>query len=149
MYNFTTSKKILYYTSRYNQKDWGIGEGNTPFESQVCSVQNCYLTTDKNLLGKNQIEKFDALLFHLSGIQPNVLNTLPKRDPTQRYIFSAPGPPIGEKYNRQEKMRYMFILQRWCRFINYNYWIHISDIFSIGQWHIKVRVICRHQQPMF
>ena len=111
MYNFNTSKKILYYTSRYNQKDWGIGEGNTPFESQVCSVQNCYLTTDENLLGENQIEKFDALLFHLSGIQPNVLNTLPKRTPTQRYIFSAPGPPIGEKYNRQEKMRYLFILQ--------------------------------------
>ncbi len=30
-YDFKTSKKILFYTPRYQQEDWGIGEGNTPF----------------------------------------------------------------------------------------------------------------------
>ena len=30
-YDFKTSKKILFYTPRYQQQDWGMGEGNEPF----------------------------------------------------------------------------------------------------------------------
>ena len=74
-YNFTTAKKILYYTPKYSIKDWNIGEGNSPFELQVCRIQNCYLTSDKDLLGKGQIDKFDALLFHVVRRRESNQNT--------------------------------------------------------------------------
>ena len=30
-YDFKTSKNILFFTPRYQQQDWGMGEGNEPF----------------------------------------------------------------------------------------------------------------------
>ena len=30
-YDFKTAKKILFFTPRYQQQDWGMGEGNEPF----------------------------------------------------------------------------------------------------------------------
>ena len=123
-FNYTTSKKILYFTPRYGVRDWGIGEGNAPFETQVCRVQNCYLTSNRDLLGSNSIDKFDALLFHLSGIQENVLKNLPKRKSHQRYIFSSSAPPVTDKYARQDKMRYIF---KMYIFIEQKYWYLISN----------------------
>ena len=38
---------------------------------QVCRIQNCYLTSNKDLLGKGRIDKFDALLFHSVRLESN------------------------------------------------------------------------------
>ena len=73
-YNFKTAKKILFYTPRYGLPDWNMGSGNEPFHSQVCRVENCYLTTNKSLL--KDLSEFDALLFHMSGIRQDTIDNL-------------------------------------------------------------------------
>ena len=90
-------------TSKDGYSDWNLGEGNKPFRKQICRVQNCLLTTNANKL---KIEDFDALLFHESGME-EVLDTLPfeKRNPKQKYVFSASIPPINGTYENQEKYR--------------------------------------------
>ena len=90
-------------------REWSFGTSRAN-HAEVCRVQNCYLTSNRDLLGSNNIDKFDAFLFHLSGIQDNVLKNLPKRSPHQRYIFSSSAPPVTDKYARQDKMRYIFQL---------------------------------------
>ena len=45
------------------------------FFSQVCRVENCYLTTNKSLL--KDLSEFDALLFHMSGIRQDTIDNLP------------------------------------------------------------------------
>ena len=51
------------------------------------------------------IEDFDALLFHESGMA-EVLDILPlKRNTNQKYVFSASIPPINDTYEHQENYR--------------------------------------------
>ena len=101
-YNYNTSKKILYVTSKDGAADWDIGEGNKPFRTQICRVQNCFLTTNAN---KMNIEDFDALLFHESGMS-EVIDTLPfKRNPHQKYVFSASSPPTDGNYEFQDRFK--------------------------------------------
>ena len=47
---------------------------NKLFFSQVCRVENCYLTTNKSLL--KDLSEFDALLFHMSGIRQVTIDNL-------------------------------------------------------------------------
>ena len=54
--------------------------------SQVCRVENCYLTTNKSLL--NDVSEFDALLFHMSGI-PKVIDEMPVKR-AQKHQLSTP-----------------------------------------------------------
>ena len=104
-FNFATSKKILYYTPRYNIEDWNIGQGNEPFSRQVCRVQNCYLTSNKSLLPN--MEDFDAVLFHISGINQDLIYGLKgiKRSSRQRYVFSASAPPQHGKFALHEDIK--------------------------------------------
>ena len=103
-YSFEKSKKILFFTPRFGKKDWNFGIGNAPFENQMCRVQNCFLTADQNLL--NDISKFDALLFHISGINQDVVKHLPEsRNPNQRWIFSAAAPPKNNQFSYHDKIK--------------------------------------------
>ena len=71
--------------------------------SQVCRVENCYLTTNKSLL--NDISEFDALLFHMSGVSKYIDNMPAKRSPNQRYIISTAAPPKDEKFSYHDKLK--------------------------------------------
>lgn len=107
-YNFQTSKKILFFTPRYGQKDWNFGQGNKPFENAVCRQQNCYLTSNQSLL--QDVSQFDAILFHMSAIHnQDFFNTLPeKRSKNQKYVFSVAAPPKNGKFSFQENMKGFF-----------------------------------------
>lgn len=107
-YTFETSKKILFYTPRYGQKDWNFGTGNKPFENAVCRQQNCYLTSNRSLL--QDLSQFDAVLFHMSAIHNEAFfNTLPEiRGPNQKYVFSVAAPPKNGQFSFQDKMKDLF-----------------------------------------
>ena len=61
-FNFTSSKKILYFNNYFHLKDWRFGFGNQPFLSNKCPEQNCFVTKDRALL--SSLAEFDAILFH-------------------------------------------------------------------------------------
>jgi hypothetical protein len=84
-----------------------MGEGNDPFKKNLCRVQNCYFTTNKSLLKSE--DDFDAILFHISGINPKSLETLSKvkRNEKQRYVFSAAAPARAGKFSQHDKIKYV------------------------------------------
>ena len=73
-------KKILFWTSFFEMKDFGFGLGQNPFIQAKCRVANCLATTDRSLL--NQA---DAVMFHPVNLDPNDLP--PHRMSHQRYVF--------------------------------------------------------------
>ncbi len=62
-FDFASAKKILYFTSYYDMRDFEFGFGHAPFVRHGCPVSNCYATNNRSLLGS--IGDFDAVLFHL------------------------------------------------------------------------------------
>ena len=100
-----TSKKILLYTPRYGQKNWNFGEGNLPFETALCRVQNCYLTSNISFLAN--ITDYDAILFHISGMDGKLISNLPKNRnwDKQKYVFAAAAPPKDGKFSFHEKIK--------------------------------------------
>lgn len=107
-YSFETSKKILLYTPRYASVDWGFGQGNKPFESMKCRVQNCYITVDKTMLGNNNVSAFDAVLFHLDTLDASTIGDLRmQRKPHQRFVVGTHGPPMNNK-NKALKLQDFF-----------------------------------------
>jgi alpha-1,3-fucosyltransferase len=73
-------KKILFWTSYFNWKDFQFGMGQEPFIQAGCRVTNCMTTDDRKLLNES-----DAILFHPINFDPYDLP--PQRNPNQRYIF--------------------------------------------------------------
>ena len=59
----SSTKYILYYTPFFGSKDWNMGVGREPFLASKCPSNNCYLTTDPNLLP--DLNQFDGVLFHV------------------------------------------------------------------------------------
>ena len=50
-YNFSTAKKILFYTPYFDKEDYEFGFGHQPFLNHSCPVHNCFTTNNKSLLG--------------------------------------------------------------------------------------------------
>ena len=61
-FNFTSSKKILYFNDYFHLKDWRFGYGHEPFMTNQCPEQNCFVTRNRSLL--SSLADFDAVLFH-------------------------------------------------------------------------------------
>ena len=95
-YDFDSTKKILFFTSFYEWKNFTFGLGNLPFVEVYilnyfffqlfvytyylpkcylflqnrCPVTNCFLTDNKTLLGPRSLNQFDALIFHPRDMEP-------------------------------------------------------------------------------
>ena len=76
----TDLKYILLYTTFFESTTWYLDDlGHEPFAN--CHVKNCYLTKDHNEL--SNVNKFDAILFHIHNMD-NVKIPDPKsRQPNQ------------------------------------------------------------------
>ncbi|KAI5630789.1 glycosyltransferase family 10 (fucosyltransferase) c-term domain-containing protein [Phthorimaea operculella] len=82
----TDLKYILKYTKMFDIgfKYTPFTRGQRPFLDAKCEYNNCYFTTDKNLLG--DIRNFDAIVFDAE----NYWEAHPAiRAPHQKYIFSS------------------------------------------------------------
>jgi len=91
-YDFDSTKKILFFTSFYEWKNFTFGLGNLPFVENRCPVTNCFLTDNKTLLGPRSLNQFDALIFHPRDMEPekNGYFQIPnqkKRLAHQRYVM--------------------------------------------------------------
>lgn len=76
-----TIKRILFWTTYFNWKDFQFGMGQEPFLRAGCRVTNCMTTDDRTLLNES-----DAILFHPINYDP--INDAPRhRLPHQRYVF--------------------------------------------------------------
>ena len=73
-------KIILFWTTFFEAKDFGIGTGNKPFRSCPSASNECLTTYDRNMLNQS-----DAVIFHIRDLN---LEDLPShRRPHQRWIF--------------------------------------------------------------
>ena len=50
-FEFSTAKKILFYTPFFTSEDYEFGFGHQPFLNHSCPVHNCFTTNNKSLLG--------------------------------------------------------------------------------------------------
>lgn len=74
-------KRILFWTSYFDWKDFKFGMGREPFVRAGCRITNCVTTNDRNLLNES-----DAILFHPINYDP--VNDAPRhRTSHQRYVF--------------------------------------------------------------
>lgn len=62
-------------------------EGQHTFMKRHCEELNCYLTTNKSLLG--DIRLFDAIVFYVEDVAKSSANLPKVRSLTQKYIFAA------------------------------------------------------------
>ena len=74
-------KRILFWTTYFDWKDFEFGMGQEPFVRAGCRVTNCMTTNDRRFLNDS-----DALLFHPINYDP-VNDVPPHRNPRQRYVF--------------------------------------------------------------
>ncbi|KAK4010384.1 hypothetical protein OUZ56_019528 [Daphnia magna] len=73
-------RRILFWTSFFNWKGFGVGMGREPFVLAKCRFTNCMTTDDRSLLNQS-----DALIFHPNDYNASDLPSI--RNPDQRYIF--------------------------------------------------------------
>ncbi|XP_063542063.1 alpha-(1,3)-fucosyltransferase C-like [Cydia strobilella] len=83
-----TNDKEYTHNNRINSRR---ADGQLMFTKSNCPVQNCYITDDKNFFGKENEDRFDAILFN--GLYIDMfkdVNDLPKRGSNSwnaKYIF--------------------------------------------------------------
>ena len=83
-FDFASSKKILYFTSYYDMKDFAFGFGHQPFVDHGCPVTNCFATSNRSLLPS--MADYDAVMFHLLEMRKD--NRFDKRNRAERYVFN-------------------------------------------------------------
>ena len=76
----TDLKYILLYTTFFESTTWYLDDlGHEPFTN--CPVKNCYLTKDHNEL--SNVNKFDAILFHIHNMNDVKIPDQKSRQPNQ------------------------------------------------------------------
>lgn len=85
-------KKILFWNEAYGSKNYEIGIGSDVFQKAGCPTWQCE-TTDI----RDNVEQFDAIVFHLRSWTRNDLPT--KRSPHQRYVFWSMESPAWRYVN--------------------------------------------------
>ena len=76
----TDLKYILLYTTFFESTTWYLDDlGHEPFAN--CQVKNCYLTKDHNEL--SNVNKFDAILFHIHNMNNVKIPDQKSRQPNQ------------------------------------------------------------------
>ncbi|XP_063618901.1 alpha-(1,3)-fucosyltransferase C-like [Cydia splendana] len=82
-------KYILQWTNPKHVPFVYMGKGQQGFIDRKCKYTNCYVTSDRNLLG--DVSKFDVIAFAGPEVSytPNVKLTPPKRSPHQKYAFAS------------------------------------------------------------
>ncbi|KOB65784.1 Uncharacterized protein OBRU01_22068 [Operophtera brumata] len=79
---------ILQWTSPHTEPFVFMNSGVDTFVKRKCPVMNCYVTSNRNLLG--DVTNFDVLLFHGKEVVENKAKNLPKRRThCQKYVFSS------------------------------------------------------------
>ncbi|XP_049878845.1 alpha-(1,3)-fucosyltransferase C-like [Pectinophora gossypiella] len=79
-------KYILLWTIQGQENPFG--EGQTPFVENDCLYQNCYMTTNKELL--DDLTKYNAVVINVTDIKRWKKTNLPqKRSPDQKYVLYA------------------------------------------------------------
>lgn len=74
-------KRILFWTTFFDWKDFQFGIGQEPFYRAGCRFSNCITTDDRTFLNQS-----DALIFHPNNFD---MKDLPSyRMPHQRYVFT-------------------------------------------------------------
>ena len=73
-------KRILFWTSYFDWKEFGFGMGRKPFLDAKCRFTNCVTTVDRTLLNQS-----DAVMFHAHNYNEDDLPQ--ERLSNQRYIF--------------------------------------------------------------
>jgi len=119
-------KTILYFTEYFESRDWlfdhagqYFGEGQVPFLTNNCPVNNCFITHNRSHLPG--LSEFDALIFHAWDM-PILKWNLPDEDsrkPNQVYVFFSIESPVHDGA-RMYSMKNMFNLSMTYR--------HDSDI---------------------
>ena len=103
-------RKILYYNSFFDMKDFQFGFGTEPFIRYNCPVTNCWATGDKTALGS--VANFDAILFHIYELN-NFFVSIPsqkERKPNQRYVMFQMESPLNDND---------FVYSNWNGFFNW------------------------------
>ncbi|XP_047995210.1 alpha-(1,3)-fucosyltransferase C-like [Leguminivora glycinivorella] len=87
--NNSDLKYILQWTSPKRVPFVYMGQGRQGFIERNCKYTNCYVTSDKNLLG--DVSKFDVIAFAGPEVAytPTVKLKPPKRSPHQKYAFAS------------------------------------------------------------
>ncbi|KOB65783.1 Uncharacterized protein OBRU01_22067, partial [Operophtera brumata] len=79
---------MLQWTSPHTEPFVFMNSGVETFVKRKCPVMNCYVTSNRNLLG--DVTNFDVLLFHGKEVVENKPRYLPKRRThSQKYVFSS------------------------------------------------------------
>jgi alpha-1,3-fucosyltransferase len=85
------TKRVLFWTKRFNEPDWHVGIGNGVFRH--CPISNCETTNDKSLLMESDAVMFHAMNFNWSSKFERT--TIPdRRTSEQRWIFVTREPPF-------------------------------------------------------
>jgi hypothetical protein len=81
-------KYILQWTSPRSVPFVYMGEGQEGFTSRKCPYTNCFVTSNRNLLG--DVTKFDVIAFSGPEVRFYKSNQLPNaRSPHQKYVFAT------------------------------------------------------------
>ena len=80
-------KKILLWTPKYGNPDFGIGFGRAGFIRKGCAESRCYVTDDHSLA-----DTVDAILFHARDTSASTMP--PRSNPDQIWIFYSLESPL-------------------------------------------------------
>lgn len=97
--NATEPKKILFFTSFFDQSTWGFGAGGPElFKRKGCHVSNCVITDNKTQFGS--MADFDAILFHMRNLNSKTgIPNQKKRKPNQSYVMMILESPMHDSIN--------------------------------------------------
>ena len=79
-------KYILTWSEAYGDKLYGWTEGTQRFLSEKCPEYRCFHTSNRSLLGKNAVHKFDSILFHQRSFTWKDAPSQKLRRQNQRYV---------------------------------------------------------------
>ena len=79
-------KYILTWSEAYGDKLYGWTFGSHQFLSEGCSESRCFFTSNRSLLGRNAVHKFDSILFHQRSFTWKDAPNQRFRRKEQRYI---------------------------------------------------------------
>ena len=97
-------KYILTWCHAYNDPSYGLIQGFDGFKN--CKQTKCYLTSDRNHLGKGNYQDFDAILFHQRSFSLQDAPNSSMRQPLQRYVHWSLESPLYS-YHDLTNLKYL------------------------------------------
>ena len=65
-----------------------LKDGNAEFQQRYCNVRNCFVTSQRQLLGYQKINRFDAIMVYVNNLEDDFhLKILPSRHSARDKFF--------------------------------------------------------------